>query len=417
MTTLADQLNRDCYCRTLDEFRLKQELLDDQEDADLYLQTLESRPHLFSDTAVFISPDQALQMQALISAVEVVVTHPAYRRAVGERSPSPDYAPPTAGAFMGFDFHMGEQGPRLIEINTNAGGAFLNVALLRAQTACCADVSDQMSQPALHLNRQIMRMFESEWRRQRGNERLRTIAIVDDGPAAQYLYPEFQLAQRWFRRHGYAAVVVDAAELRWQNGQLLHQTTPIDLVYNRLTDFSLSEPRHAALRQAYLENSAVVTPNPYLHALYANKRNLALLTDENLLRSWGIDGTTIETLLTAIPETVHLTPSRVDEFWEKRRDYFFKPVSGYGGRATYRGDKLTKKTWEEIKRGDYVAQRKVPPSERALTVNQEPMLHKMDIRAYSYAGSVQLLAARLYQGQTTNFRTPGGGFAAVFVAG
>ena len=40
---------------------------------------------------------------------------------------------------------------------------------------------------------------------------------------------------------------------------------------------------------------------------------------------------------------------------------------------------------------------------------------KMDIRAYVYAGSIQLLAARLYQGQTTNFRTPGGGFAPVYI--
>ena len=29
--------------------------------------------------------------------------------------------------------------------------------------------------------------------------------------------------------------------------------------------------------------------------------------------------------------------------------------------------------------------------------------------AYAYAGAVQWVAARLYQGQTTNFRTPGGG--------
>jgi hypothetical protein len=40
----------------------------------------------------------------------------------------------------------------------------------------------------------------------------------------------------------------------------------------------------------------------------------------------------------------------------------------------------------------------------------------MDIRAYVYNGEIQLLAARLYQGQTTNFRTQGGGFAPVFVA-
>ena len=32
------------------------------------------------------------------------------------------------------------------------------------------------------------------------------------------------------------------------------------------------------------------------------------------------------------------------------------------------------------------------------------------------AGRTRLVPARLYQGQTTNFRTPGGGFAPVFVA-
>ena len=39
---------------------------------------------------------------------------------------------------------------------------------------------------------------------------------------------------------------------------------------------------------------------------------------------------------------------------------------------------------------------------------------KLDLRNYVYQGTVQLVSARLYQGQTTNFRTPGGGFAAVF---
>ena len=38
---------------------------------------------------------------------------------------------------------------------------------------------------------------------------------------------------------------------------------------------------------------------------------------------------------------------------------------------------------------------------------------KFDLRAYTYAGKVQLLAARTYSGQTTNFRTEGGGFAPV----
>lgn len=67
-------------------------------------------------------------------------------------------------------------------------------------------------------------------------------------------------------------------------------------------------------------------------------------------------------------------------------------------------------------RGDYVAQEQVPPSERGIIVDDQKQQLKMDIRAYVYAGEIQLVAARLYQGQTTNFRTQGGGFAPVFVA-
>ena len=35
---------------------------------------------------------------------------------------------------------------------------------------------------------------------------------------------------------------------------------------------------------------------------------------------------------------------------------------------------------------------------------------KADFRCYCYNGKIQLVAARLYQGQTTNFRTENGGF-------
>jgi signal transduction histidine kinase len=37
------------------------------------------------------------------------------------------------------------------------------------------------------------------------------------------------------------------------------------------------------------------------------------------------------------------------------------------------------------------------------------------VTSYVCDGQVQSLAARLYSGQTTNFRTPGGGFAPVYV--
>jgi hypothetical protein len=94
---------------------------------------------------------------------------------------------------------------------------------------------------------------------------------------------------------------------------------------------------------------------------------------------------------------------------------FFKPAKGYGSKATYRGDKLTKKVFAEILQGDYVAQTLVQPSERQLDVEAERVRFKLDMRHYVYKGETQLISARLYQGQTTNFRTLGGGFTQVIV--
>ena len=103
-----------------------------------------------------------------------------------------------------------------------------------------------------------------------------------------------------------------------------------------------------------------------------------------------------------------------DALWARRAHLFFKPCTGYGSKAAYRGSKLTKKTWERIIEGGYVAQALVPPSSRTIEVDGAEVPLKLDVRAYAYRGAIQLLAARLYHGQTTNFRTPGGGFAPVY---
>jgi len=113
-------------------------------------------------------------------------------------------------------------------------------------------------------------------------------------------------------------------------------------------------------------------------------------------------------------------PAEAQRLWDARRSLFFKPVAGFGGRAAYRGDKLTKRVWQDILAGDYVAQAIVAPGERViddpdpLAAAQATKAMKYDLRAYTYNGAVQWVAARMYQGQTTNFRTPGGGFAPVY---
>jgi hypothetical protein len=75
---------------------------------------------------------------------------------------------------------------------------------------------------------------------------------------------------------------------------------------------------------------------------------------------------------------------------------------------------VTRRVWQDILAGDYVAQAIVAPGQRTIDSEESPQVLKFDVRNYTYDGGVQWVAARLYQGQTTNFRTPGGGFAPVY---
>jgi len=321
--------------------------------------------------------------------------------------------------FYGYDFHLGSDGPKLIEINSNAGGALLNAVLAQAQRACCPEVEAFVTGPVSldALEKTFVDMFRREWASQRGDAPLSSIAIVDETPASQYLYPEFLLFQELFRRAGVEALVVAPEELRFE-GALRASGRPIDLVYNRLTDFTFDKESSRALREAYEAGAVVVTPHPRGHALYADKRNLIALSDGARLAALGLDEEAVQTLLAGVPRTLLVTPEARDALWAERKKYFFKPVAGYGGKAAYRGDKLTTSTWAEIGTDlasrPYVAQEIVRPSERTIELDGRRFPLKLDVRVYTYAGDAQLLAARLYQGQTTNFRTPGGGFAPVF---
>ncbi|HWA39227.1 MAG TPA: hypothetical protein VG873_15315 [Burkholderiales bacterium] len=414
---MIESLNRDCLCTSLDPAGLRLALEADPATQGLHALVAERCPHVFSALPVFVSRSNAARMQEVIRAVEEVVALPAYQDAVLAGAPAiAHHDPRVAGVFMGYDFHLAPGGPRLIEINTNAGGAMLNAVLGRAQRACCKEIEALQGGPIAprDLEDAFLAMFRAEWRAAGRTRPLARVAIVDEEPARQYLYPEFLLFARLFERHGIEAVVVDPAALAFAGVVLRDAGGPIDLVYNRLTDFALASPANAALRAAYLADAAVVTPHPRAHALYADKRNLALLSDAEALRALGVGPQTVETLLDGIARTRVVRPEDAERLWKERRRLFFKPAAGYGGRAAYRGEKVTKRVWDEITAGGYVAQEYVPPSERATGPG---VALKLDVRNYVHRGAVQLLAARLYQGQTTNFRTEGGGFAPVLMPG
>lgn len=415
----VDALNSGCFCVSLDRDALRHALESAIGQRGLFDLVQQRCPYLFAALPVFVSGTHLARMRTLVQTIESVVALPAYREHVLARSPASARHDPggARGVFMGYDFHVTEGGFGLIEINTNAGGAMLNAVLARAQRACCPAVEPHL-QPwatAQNLEGRILSMFEREWLRSGRTKPLRSVAIVDESPTEQYLYPEFVLFQELFQRHGLQAVIADPGELQWRSGRLWHENLAIDLVYNRLTDFSLEAPTSATLLAAYLQGAVVLTPHPQAHALYADKRNLALLCDDGLLQSLGVPAHEREVLRSSIPKTEVVTLDKAERLWRERRQLFFKPFAGYGSRATYRGDKLTQRVWREIRAGGYVAQALVAPGERTLNESADlAQVLKFDLRNYAYNGQIQWVAARLYQGQTTNFRTPGGGFAPVY---
>jgi hypothetical protein len=370
--------------------------------------------HLFATSPVFVDRHSLSRIAMVVAAVEEVVRTRTFEETAMSWAPDmARFTPGPLGGLLSYDFHLADAGPRLIEINTNPGGAFLNAVLARLQTLCCNDdVGYDMAPDGVVAEDSLLDTFIAEWRMQRADAQLQVVAIVDEAPAQQYLYPEFLLVAELLRRRGVKTVICDPSELVERGGRLLHGDAAIDLIYNRLTDFPLARAEHAAIKAAYLGGTVVLTPHPRAHALYADKRNLTLLCDPAFLRRCGASDVIIDMLQQAIPRTELVSAESRDRLWSRRRDLFFKPATGYGSRAAYRGDKLTKRVWDQMLLSEYVAQELVVPSQRRLGPSSDQAL-KVDVRAYTYAGQVKFVAARMYQGQTTNMRTPGGGFAAV----
>lgn len=414
---VAPALNAACQCIWLDRDRLRGQL---EERLGSDGRILESRAGLVSGSVVFLDPHEAASMDRTVQLVHRVLSSPAGLRHVRDRAPPVALLPRDAsGSLLALDFHLGGPVPQLIEINTNPGGLLVSFELARAVTAECDCIAEPLAGlvsggvPLSGLPAVVAQAFHAEWAAARGDRPLKSVAIVDDDPASQYLYPEFLLYRRLFEQAGWTARICDATTLEHRDGALEADGQRIDLVYNRLTDFYFSQPRHLALLEAYQANSAVITPHPAAHARWADKRLLASLREESLLEAAGLGPDERAHLLRTVPPTEIVEPAAADDLWRRRKQLFFKPVDGYGSKAAYRGDKLTRATFDRILAGRYVAQDVAPTSSRRVIVDGQESDLRVDVRNYGARGATWLRAARLYRGQTTNFRTPGGGFAPV----
>ena len=406
VTSVGASLNQRCACEVVDVLRLHESIRAAFSESMSYPAV---HAHLFSRYALFVDRAALDAMGRVAAALFEVAENPRYRERVLQWAPDiATHYPGSAGGVLGLDFHLTVDGPRLIEVNTNPGGLLLNAVLLDAVRSC-APAAWTTWTTATEAHSAAVAAWLDDARQQSGRAPSR-VAIVDSAPREQFLYPEFELYADAFREHGVDCVIRAPEDLRFGPEGLADADGPIDMVYNRLTDFALEEASHADLRQAYLAGDVALTPHPRAHALFADKRNLAVLGDAALLGGFGVDAGLTALLAEVIPTTVEVVPGNRDALWAARNGYFFKPAAGFGSRGSYRGDKLTRRTWESMASATYIAQAFAPPSMRIVHGGQSL---KADVRCFASEAGVLLFAARLYQGQTTNMRTPGGGFAAV----
>ena len=349
------------------------------------------------------------RMVRLVRLLDRLSRNEAYRQQVEVQLPEvARYDPGHDAVMMCYDFHVVGDMPRLIEVNTNAGGGML--ALLARDPDLPADHTALPTK----LKARLLRTFSEEICRFTNGARSRPqhLVIVDERPAEQFLYPEMCAFAELFRAWGVPTEIADPRQLEAVAEGVRLDGQTVDMIYNRHCDFYLAGDDMAGLQQAYLAGAVCLTPNPRVYGLLADKRRMVLWSDPENWARWALSASDQVLLGQALPKTTLLADHNPRLLWPDRKTLVFKPVDSFGSRGVLIGEKISRTRFDQLPGATTLVQEWVPPG-MTEAPGLEPM--KTDLRLYAYRNRVLGVTARLYRGQVTNMRTPGGGFARVKV--
>lgn len=292
--------------------------------------------------------------------------------------------PKNSAVCTSYDFHIDADGnPKLIEINTNAAFLALGVELYEFH----------QHTPETGFNtKKMLQMFQKDVGLSGANPE--AICIMDEKPNEQRLYVEFLIFQKIFEQNGLQSKILDISDI----GAVAKNS----FIYNRYTDFYLSEEKSNLIRDRFNKSEIHLSPHPYEYFLCADKQRL---------HDWN------EQTAVAKPESLlkiyDLGKEDREFIWSQRKHLFFKPKNSFGSKQAYKGHNISRRNFDEFYGDQFIAQELAPPAEIDVVIDGQTQKMKYDLRCYAYQGELQLIIARLYQGQTTNLRTVGGGFAIV----
>jgi hypothetical protein len=220
------------------------------------------------------------------------------------------------------------------------------------------------------------------------------IAIIDDQPTTQRLYIEFLIFNEFFKSQGLDTLICDFREI----------PSDRNFIYNRFTDFYFSGPESQNLKKDFFSRARCFSPHPFEYFLLADKGRLI---------DWSAEVDLSPLIKKYLPTCYLVTDANQEFIWSQRKNLFFKPRQAFGSKQSYKGASISRKVFEEIVQGQFIAQQLIPAPEREFETPAGRQKFKFDLRFYAYKDRVQSVVARLYQGQVTNLKTPYGGFAPV----
>lgn len=359
-----------------------------------------------SRVTAYLAHRDLRQMLRLVRVLFRLSQSETYRSLVVPQVPAvARFNPGHAALMMGYDFHLTANGPRLIEVNTNAGGGY--IAWLSEQLAgkvSFASLADRFQQ-------RLLQSFKQEWRDFSGiDQPLKRVVIVDEELEQQMLLPEMVECCNWLGQHGIDAHIASPDQLQVCSEGVYSRGEKIDLIYNRHCDFFLETDAMKALKAAYLARSICLSPNPFTYGLLADKRRMTLWSDPAMLENLDLSIADQQLLLEMVPVSFLLSEQCRDDVWSRRKQLIFKPVTRFGGRGVLMGRGITKQRFADLDPETTLVQEVIAPS---VAVSESGQEFKLDLRLFVYRDHLLGVGARMYQGQMTNLRTEGGGFAPV----
>ena len=359
-----------------------------------------------SESVVTVSQETVSLCSDFIRDFRKISDHPLYKEQTVSVIPEGMVLDNPDSALLCFDFYITPEGPRLIEVNTNGAG-YPTTALLYAAHGLAS--VPKSSDPFLSLRR----MFEAEWGVVVPGQR---VVIVDEDIFAQRTMFEFKSYQALFQSWGYVCDIVNLADLSYEGDRLMALGKPVDKVYNRCCDFYLTESGSRALARAVLDPNVCVSPHPSSYALMADKGQMIRLSQKENLEAYGCSSDVIARVQQVIPPVRSIRDETPETWWAQRKKFFFKPQNTYGSKAVYKGESMSRKKFETLLDQPYVVQPYFQAGVTPVMRDGVEQAFRYDLRFFVYGEEVLMVAARLFQGQVTNFQTPGGGFAPVTVS-